>query len=42
MPRGDRRGSNGMGAGRSQAHCSHMQPGPMTGRNIVYLYVKKY
>ncbi|MDA3937844.1 MAG: DUF5320 domain-containing protein [Spirochaetia bacterium] len=32
MPRGDRRGPNGMGAGRSQAHCSHMQPGPMTGR----------
>ncbi|MCF6335392.1 MAG: DUF5320 domain-containing protein [Spirochaetales bacterium] len=32
MPRGDRRGPNGMGAGRSQAHCSRMQPGPMTGR----------
>ena len=32
MPKGDRRGPNGMFAGRSQAHCSHMQPGPMTGR----------
>ncbi len=32
MPKGDRRGPNGMCAGRSQAHCSHMQPGPMTGR----------